>query len=328
MKRFISHEELARDRRFKRVRSRNTLIPNLPDNVDEVVRVFEKAAPSLRRRVEGTALEEVYDELGPAFQFLNQRGVVSQGADPNVSLRPSLHGIYVGELQALEAAGRSLWDFPDAPWGFKMNMARQCWDEARHVQIYEKLLERAGGEPGMFPETTGLFEAGCADDPVLRVTGVNRCIEGLACDAFRSLIDNAKARGDEVTEQAVDYVLADELTHVRFGSEWVREFTKGDPERAKKAKEFQMEVERGFAGAGGRRNLAQQERLEAGFTLEELKEIEEVAAKNPRGPRRETLLRAAEILRDRHQARRRGADVRALEPGESATAWQSAEAGA
>ncbi len=89
-----------------------------------------------------------------------------------------------------------------------------------------------------------------------------------------------------------------------------------------------MEVERGFAGAGGRRNLAQQERLEAGFTLEELKEIEEVAAKNPRGPRRETLLRAAEILRDRHQARRRGADVPALEPGESATAWQSAEASA
>ena len=52
-----------------------------------------------------------------------------------------MHGIFVGELQALEGAGRSLWDFPDAPWEFKMNMARQCWDEARHVQIYEKLLD-------------------------------------------------------------------------------------------------------------------------------------------------------------------------------------------
>ena len=45
-----------------------------------------------------------------------------------------------GELQALEGAARSLWDFPDAPWEFKMNMARQCWDEARHIQIFEKLL--------------------------------------------------------------------------------------------------------------------------------------------------------------------------------------------
>jgi hypothetical protein len=32
-----------------------------------------------------------------------------------------------------------------------MNMARQCWDEARHVQIYEKLLDYVGGAPGMFP---------------------------------------------------------------------------------------------------------------------------------------------------------------------------------
>ena len=56
-------------------------------------------------------------------------------------LQMRMHGIFVGELQALEGAGRSLWDFPDAPWEFKMNMARQCWDEARHVQIYEKLLD-------------------------------------------------------------------------------------------------------------------------------------------------------------------------------------------
>ncbi len=62
-----------------------------------------------------------------------------------------MHGIYVGELQALEGAGRSLWDFPDAPWEFKMNMARQCWDEARHVQIYEKLLEHVGGDAGHVP---------------------------------------------------------------------------------------------------------------------------------------------------------------------------------
>ena len=73
-----------------------------------------------------------------------------------------MHGIFVGELQALEGAGRSLWDFPDSPWEFKMNMARQCWDEPRHVQIYEKLLEHVGGNVGMFPESTFLFEAPAA----------------------------------------------------------------------------------------------------------------------------------------------------------------------
>ena len=51
-------------------------------------------------------------------------------------------------------------------------------------------------------ENTFLFESSCHDDPVLRVTGVNRCLEGLACDAFRGLIDYGREKGDEILEQA------------------------------------------------------------------------------------------------------------------------------
>jgi uncharacterized ferritin-like protein (DUF455 family) len=181
-----------------------------------------------------------------------------------------------------------------------MNMARQCWDEARHVQTYEKLIERAGGEVGEYPENTFLFETSCHDDPVLRVTGVNRCLEGLACDVFRQLIDYGKQTGDPVLAQAVDFVLADELTHVRFGSDWVKEFTKGDPARLKRAQDFQRETDQRFT-FGGARTLAREERLEAGFTETELDEIE--AMTGP-GPSRETLLRGAEIARDRFLAKR------------------------
>ncbi len=310
MRRFISHDELARDRRFKRANSRNVLLQSLPDDVDSIVRVFETVAPKLRARVVGTELEQVFDELGPGFQFLVNRAP-EDADDPGrrLQLRLQLHGIYVGELQALEAAGRTVWDFPEAQWEFKLNMARQCWDEARHVQIYEKLLDRAGGHVGDFPESTFLFETSCADDPVLRVTGVNRCLEGLACDVFRSLMEYGARVGDQVLEQAVDYVLADELTHVRFGSDWVKEFTRNDPERAQRAKEFQLETDRRFAFGGGRR-IAREDRREAGFTDAELDELEAIEG---RGPKRETLLTAAERLRDRHLARKRGEEVPPLE---------------
>src|ERR1700730_3082359 len=40
------------------------------------------------------------------------------------TLRARLHGIYTGELQAMEAAGRTLFDFPDAPWEFQRAIAR------------------------------------------------------------------------------------------------------------------------------------------------------------------------------------------------------------
>jgi len=308
VRRFISHEELARDRRFKRVNPRNQLLQSLPDDVDSIVRVFETIGPKLRARVEGTELADVYDDLGPGFQFLTASGGrQGSGERSSLQMRMQLHGVFVGELQALEAAGRTLWDFPEVTWDFKMNMARQCWDEARHVQIFEKLIDHVGGEVGAFPESTFLFEASCHDDPVLRVTGVNRCLEGLACDVFRSLIDHGQQVGDDLLAQAVDFVLADELTHVRFGSEWAREFTKDDPERAERAREFQRETERGFAFGG--RQIARAERAEAGFTEAELDEIEELAASRTAGPRGETLLAAAELLRDRHRARKRGEDV-------------------
>jgi uncharacterized ferritin-like protein (DUF455 family) len=300
MKRFLPHEELARDRRFKRQQNRNQLLASLPDDVDAVVRVLETVGPKLRERVRGTVLEQAYDELGPGFQFLANLAPNQPGTPGDLlQLRMRFHGIFVGEVQALEAAGRTLWDFPDAPWEFKLNMARQCWDEARHVQVYEKLLERAGAQLGDFPESTFLFEASCADDPVLRVVGVNRCLEGLACDVFRALIDYGAQVGDKVIEQAVDFVLADELTHVRFGSDWLKEFTRGDPERAARAREYQLDVDRRFTF--GTRNLAREERLEAGFSEEEIAEIE--AMRGP-GPSRDTLLRAAEILRERHLAKK------------------------
>jgi len=48
VKRFMSHEELARDRRFKRAQTRNMLLQSLPDDVDAIVRIFETVAPKIR----------------------------------------------------------------------------------------------------------------------------------------------------------------------------------------------------------------------------------------------------------------------------------------
>jgi uncharacterized ferritin-like protein (DUF455 family) len=305
VKRFLPHGELARDARFKRANSKNELFRTLPHDVSGVVRVLEQIAPKLRERVLGTALEAVYDELGPGFLFLTTAAGTASSTDRSpLQLRAQLHGIFVGELQALEAASRTLWDFPDAPWEFKMNMARQCWDEARHVQIYEKLIGHVGGQIGEFPENTFLYETSCVEDPVLRVAGVNRCLEGLACDAFRSLIEYGKAQGDEIVAQAVDFVLADELTHVRFGSDWVREFTRDDPERAQRAAAFQRETDTRFSF--GTRALAREERIEAGFSEAELRELDEIL---DQAPKRQTLVDAALILKDRHQARLRGEPV-------------------
>lgn len=312
MKRFIQHEELARDSRFVRQDNRmSTVLASMPDDVDVLVNAFEQFSPMIEESVRGTSAEPLFEEYGPGFALT----ILNEPLDPNAGaatmrLLLRMHGIFVGELQALEGAARSLFDFPDAPWEFKMNMARQCWDEARHVQIFEKLLVHLGGHVGMFPESTFLFEAACSEDPAMRVAGVNRGLEGLACDVFRDMIRYAEKTGDEVMKQAVDYVLADELTHVRFGSDWVREFTKDDPEHLKRTQDFRRAVDKQFSFGGARSDredaaipIAWEDRKEAGFTDEELTELAQMSGE---GPTKQTLKAAAKILRERYKAKRSG----------------------
>jgi uncharacterized ferritin-like protein (DUF455 family) len=211
-----------------------------------------------------------------------------QGLDDRVlpfdeeALRVRLHGIFAGELQAMEAAGRTLFDFPDAPWEFQLDMARQVWDESRHSEIFMRLLQYMGAEPGDCPETEILWRCTQADDPAARVAGINRGLEGLACDVFDQLIRIAQKNGDEIIERAVDYVLADEITHVRMGSKWMRKLTEGDPERLRRAQEFQDSVDDLFNARGARKaiddvgansqtiTIAREARLLAGFTEEEI----------------------------------------------------------
>src|SRR5712671_1492806 len=209
------------------------------------------------------------------------------------TLRARLHGIYTGELQAMEAAGRTLFDFPDAPWEFQLDMARQVWDESRHSEIFMRLLQYMGAEPGDYPETEILWSCTQADDPAARVAGINRGLEGLACDVFEQIIRLAQRMGDPVIERAVDYVLADEITHVRMGSQWMRKLTEGDPERLQRALDFQANIDNLFNFQGGRTTreaspqvafplgdkqinfdatitIAREARLLAGFTDEEI----------------------------------------------------------
>src|SRR5262249_58262185 len=76
--------------------------------------------------------------------------------------RALMPGIFVGEIQALEGAGRACWDFDtgdgreEAPFLLKLDMARQCWDEARHVEISVRLAEHMGSYIGEVAEQTML----------------------------------------------------------------------------------------------------------------------------------------------------------------------------
>jgi uncharacterized ferritin-like protein (DUF455 family) len=217
-----------------------------------------------------------------------KRGPAIRVHHPNApdAARSLMHGIFVGEVQALEGAGRTCWDYDpgpekdEVPFELKLDMARQCWDEARHVEISCKLSDWMGTEIGEFAESTMLFEAACNEDPVLRLTGVNRALEGLAIDVFNTMREFGHMAGDPVLEFCEDWMLADEVTHVKMGSDWLRRLTAKDPERQARALEFQRVVDKLFSYGGLRGDdddspvrLARRFRELAGFDTDEIDEI-------------------------------------------------------
>jgi uncharacterized ferritin-like protein (DUF455 family) len=247
MKKFMTPNELARDDRFTRSEVPLDFLMAEEVTVEQV----EETMMNLLANDEVRAMIEDQTADSGAPNLLKR--VRPDEEDAPVFIKTQMHGIFMGEMQALEAAGRSAWDFTDddeLPWKFQLDMARQCWDETRHVEIYSALLDHVDGRIGEFNENLFLFEFGCSDDPAERVVGVNRCLEGLALDVFNDTMRFAKQADDDTIWQTVDYVSADEVTHVRFGQVWSKLLTEGDPERRKKVVAFQRKVDRAFSLGG------------------------------------------------------------------------------
>ncbi|MCY7299667.1 MAG: DUF455 family protein [Ilumatobacteraceae bacterium] len=265
MRQFFPVEELARDERFTQINMRQS-----------------QADPRSALLSETPGRRPKTNRLTP------------DRADASDAARSLMHGIFVGEIQALEGAGRTCHDFqvgggdtPDSiPFALKLDMARQAWDEARHVEISVKLSSWMGSEIGQFAENTVLFEVACSNDPVLRLAGVNRALEGLAIDVFTTMKEFGDLAGDPYLEFCEDWMLADEVTHVKMGSDWLRRITENDPDRRKKALEFQSVVDKIFSFGGTRSDskespigLARRFRELAGFTDTEVEEIADVSLK-------------------------------------------------
>ena len=278
MKKFMTSGELARDDRFTRTEIPIDFLMAEEVTLEQIEQIFKtlQTNPEMKKAME---------ERGGGGAF---RARVRPTDDlAPLSMKSSMHGIFMGEMQALEGAGRSCWDYVEdehLPWKFQLDMARQCWDETRHVEIYSALLDHVDGRIGEFSENVMLFEFACSDDPAERVVGVNRCLEGLALDVFEDTIRFGKQADDETIWRSVDYVAADEVTHVRFGQVWSKALTEDDPDRRKKVVEFQRKVDRAFSFGGlrgaydARTNeefmpLAVELRKLAGFSDEDIAEV-------------------------------------------------------
>lgn len=188
-----------------------------------------------------------------------------------------LHRQMNEEVNGLEIAARNLADFPDAPWELRMAIARQCWDEARHVVMFRRCFEARGGHVGEHPVLNFQYRIATRIESLLgRLVVQNRSFEAAGIDAIQDGI--AQAEADLRT--LFDTQLADEIQHVRYANRWTQELAAAGGARAafELARAVSQANEALAVVAGGalvRHPVAVELRREAGFSDGEIEAVKE-----------------------------------------------------
>jgi hypothetical protein len=179
--------------------------------------------------------------------------------DPR-ALRETVHRHMSNEITSLDIAAECLAEFPDAAWELRLELARQCWDESRHVQVLERRLGELGGRKGEFPISTFEWNVTCAlDSLAARLATQNRTFEAGAMDVVGGLAPAIRAAGDAQTAQVLDGILADEIHHVRFANRWIKAMVAEDRRlllKVASAVRFLAEANAALQSRGGETNAA------------------------------------------------------------------------
>jgi hypothetical protein len=144
--------------------------------------------------------------------------------------RHKFHQLLYGEVETTDRMGKMLCEFPDLPWEMRMELAHQMWDEARHIEVVAKVCEEElGAELGYGPWSLAWWWMQNETDPLRRIAVTNSWAEANLMHTLREWREHAEERGYLRIAELCDYLQADELTHVRLATRWIREMIENKP---------------------------------------------------------------------------------------------------
>jgi len=141
--------------------------------------------------------------------------------NPAYADRERYHAVnFLQEVQAADSCASMLFEAPDMPWDFFLDLSRHAWDEARHAMFGEaKLLEL-----GTNAATAGLSTKAFAMRQTLAPLDRYAALSTQEADAFPAKhvgLKDAVAHNDAMSAKAWSYDIADETQHLRFGTKWI-----------------------------------------------------------------------------------------------------------
>ena len=140
-----------------------------------------------------------------------------------------LHALANHELQAAELFAWALLAFADAPAEMRRGLGEILEDEKRHTRMYIARIEALGVRFGDVP-VSGYFwnKVPSIRNPLGFVSAMSLTFENANLDHTVEYADAARLAGDEKTARVIEAIGRDEVSHVRFGWQWLQRLK--DPE--------------------------------------------------------------------------------------------------
>lgn len=144
-----------------------------------------------------------------------------------------LHQVGVDvEINATEVCARNIAEFREMPLDFKLDMARQVWDETRHALMMRALLNEMGSDFGDYTYSDKVWLKYIAGDGLAEKLAIEQVFqEGNALEANIPFCESLSKAGVDDFAEILDYVDADELRHAYFGNKWLRHLCDGSDDR-------------------------------------------------------------------------------------------------
>jgi|FLYN01.1.fsa_nt_gi hypothetical protein len=166
--------------------------------------------------------------------------------------RHKFHQLLYGEVETTDRMGKMLAECPELPWAMRVELAHQMWDEARHIEIVAKACEEElGATLGYGPWPLIWWWMQNEDDPLRRISVTNSWAEANLMSTLRQWREQAEKRGYTRIAELADYLQADELTHVKLATHWIRQLTDDRPEYREKLLEWSRKAVQRIEGFYG-----------------------------------------------------------------------------
>jgi uncharacterized ferritin-like protein (DUF455 family) len=185
-------------------------------------------------RIERPARDPFVEVTADGDPFLSDELYVNDPELNHVPIEPEeqrhfFHGLMDAELTAAELMARNSHEYPDMPWDFHCDMARQTWDEVRHARIHHLLMpSELGCRWGDYPVGFSYFRSVYTHDLLGRLALFNSTSEQKAMWRHSRRRRVLTERGQEKVAMVFDYLLADEVPHVHNGVRWGSHLLGGD----------------------------------------------------------------------------------------------------